>query len=540
MLSACGVQGSSLERGILRLAIALLAGFLLVAAALGYWQVLEAGALQARANNPRNAEEEARTTRGRILDRNGVVLASNAAGPDGPTREYALPALVHVVGYHSARFGDAGIEAAYDQYLRGERGGNPLARLRDHLLHRPAVGSDLRLTVDAELSRVAAQALGNFAGAAVALNPRTGEVLAMVSAPYFDANQLADRWDALRDDPAAPLVPRATEGLYVPGSVFKIVTASAAIDLNMVQVDAAHDCTTDLIVDGFRIQQKNHPQLRRVTFAQDFAWSDNVTFAKTGLGLGTPGPINFDDAAPQPYPWERQGVDASARRLVDYAHRFGFTQQIPFDLPVAVSRVAEHEQFSPVELAVTAFGQGEIETTPLLMALVGATIANGGAMPAPYLVSEIRGPNGSVERPHTPGGRLRQVISPTAAATMNRLMVQSVDEGYARPAQIAGIKVGGKTGTAETGQGRVPHSWFVGYAPADNPRVAVAVIAENQGSGSDVATPAGRRIMEAALARPAASAAPDPLPLASLTADSFAAPDDDGPAGAYCLLPQHG
>src|SRR5205823_14852093 len=177
-------------------------------------------------------------------------------------------------------------------------------------------GADLKLTIDAELVRVAADALGRSAGAAVALDPRSGEVLAMVSAPYFDANQLTERWDALRDDEAAPLVPRATEGLYAPGSVFKIVTGSAAIDLGVVQVNAAHDCTTDLVVEGFRIEQKNHPQLRRVTFAQDFAWSDNVTFAKTGLGLGTPGPINLDDAAPRPYPWDRQGVRESAQRLL--------------------------------------------------------------------------------------------------------------------------------------------------------------------------------------------------------------------------------
>lgn len=524
------------DRAIFRLATGLFIGFLIVAAALGYWQVLQAGALEVRANNPRLGEEEARIHRGRILDRNGAVLARSMPGDEGAQRDYALPALVHVVGYHSQRFGNAGIEAAYDRYLSGERGGDALARLRDDLLHRPVVGSDVRLTIDADLSRTAAAALGSNAGAAVALDPRSGEILALVSTPYFDANQLADQWEALRDDEAAPLVSRATEGLYVPGSVFKIVTASAAIDSNAVQVDAAHDCTTDLIVDGFRIQQKNHPQLRRVTFAQDFAWSDNVTFAKTGLGLGTPGPINFDDAAPHPYPWERDGIESSTRRFLEYAHRFGFSQTIPFDLPVAVSRVAEREEFTPVDLAVTAFGQGQLEATPLLMALVGATIANGGAMPAPYLVAEVQSSDGITERPHSPGGRLRQVISPTTANTMNRLMVQSVDEGYASPAQIAGIKVGGKTGTAETGQGRVPHSWFVGYAPADAPRVAVAVIAENRGSGSDVATPAGRRIMEAALARSAPRAATNATFLANAAA-AFAPQDLEAQTGAYCPLP---
>ena len=533
-----------MEQSISRLAAVLLLGFLVVGGVLGYWQVVQADALLARSNNPRRIEEEARIVRGRILDRNGVVLADNG-GPEG-SRRYSLPALLHVVGYHSPRFGSAGIEAAYDSYLRGERAGNPLARLRAQLLHQAPVGADVVLTVDAELSRVAAEALGSSYGAIVALDPRSGEVLAMVSAPYFDATRLAERWESLRDDPDAPLVSRATQGLYTPGSVFKIVTAGAAVDLGAVQLQGEHDCTTDLIVDGFRVEQKNHPQLRRVSFAQDFAWSDNVTFAKTGLGLGGPYPINFDDAAPRPYPWDRDGIAGSLQRFLDYAHRFGFGERIPFDLPVATSQISSHErQMSRVELANTAFGQGELEATPLLMALVGATVANQGAMPAPYLAAEIRAPDGTVQRPHYPGGRLRQVVRPETAAALTGFMVLSVDEAYARAAQIPGVKVGGKTGTAEVGPGRTPHSWFVGFAPADNPRIAVAAIMENRGSGSDVATPAARRVMQAALGRPAASR-PDgssttaPADPASMDVFASAAPPAAEPAGAYCLLPQRG
>ena len=278
-----------MEAQILRLATTLLAGFLVVAGALGYWQVMQADALIARANNPRTLDEDRRVVRGRMLDRNGAVLARNGEGEGAPHRAYAYPALVHTVGYYSTRFGSSGLERAYDSYLRGARAGNPLGRLRDELLHRAPVGADLTLTLDTGLVRVAADALGGRAGAAVALDPRSGEVLALVSTPFFDANELTERWEAHRDDEAAPLVARATEGLYTPGSVFKVITAAAAIDLNRIQVEAAHDCTTDLIVEGFRIQQKNHPHLRRVNFAQDFAWSDNVTFAKAGLDLGTGG-----------------------------------------------------------------------------------------------------------------------------------------------------------------------------------------------------------------------------------------------------------
>ncbi|MBX5492547.1 MAG: penicillin-binding protein 2 [Chloroflexi bacterium] len=524
-----------MERNIARLAATVLSGLLLVALVLGYWQLWEAPALAARANNPRPYEEDQRVQRGRILDRNGVELARN--GPDG-TREYTYPGLVHVVGYHSPRFGSTGIEAAFDPYLRGLRSGDPIQRLRDHLLHRPTVGADIRLTIDAELTRLALEALGASAGAAVVLDPRSGEVLALASSPYFDPNQLAEQWEALRQDARAPLVPRATEGLYTPGSVFKIVTATAAIDLGKVDLTAAHDCTTDLIVDGFRIEQKNHPHLRRVTFAQDFAWSDNVTFAKAGLGLGTSGTIDFDDRAPRPYPWEREGIGRSVERLLDYAHRFGFGEQLPFDLPVAVSQVGSRSSFTPVELASTAFGQGELQVTPLLMALITATVANGGAMPAPYVAIEARRPDGYVEQLHQPGRVLRRVMQPATAAAMNRLMVQSVEEGYARPAQIPGISVGGKTGTAEVGPGHTPHSWFVGYAPADRPRVAVAVVAENRGSGSDVATPIGRRLIEAALARHAASTSEAP-PTGGV--DGLAAVDGEPRVTSlYCPLPARG
>lgn len=525
-----------MERHIARLATVVLAGLVLVALGLGYWQLWEAPALAARANNPRPYEEDRRVQRGRILDRNGVELARN--GPGG-TREYPFPGLVHVVGYHSQRFGSTGIEAAYDAHLRGLHSGDPIQRLRDQLLHRPRVGADVRLTVDVDLTRLALEALGPSAGAAVVLNPATGEVLALASSPYFDPNRLGEQWDALRTDARAPLLPRATEGLYTPGSVFKIVTATAALDLGKVDLAAAHNCTTDLIVDGFRIEQKNHPHLRRVTFAQDFAWSDNVTFAKAGLGLGTSGRLDFDDNAPRPYPWEREGIARSVDRLLDYAHRFGFGERVPFDLPVAVSQAGSRDEFTPVLLASTAFGQGELQVTPLLMALVAATVANGGAMPAPYLASEARRPDGQVERLHQPGRVLRQVMQPATAAAMHRLMVQSVQEGYARPAQIPGIQVGGKTGTAEVDGERAPHAWFVGYAPAERPQVAVAVIAENRGSGTDVATPIGRRLLEAALARTAGAS--EPARQANAAADAW--PASAGLAGgatAYCPLPPRG
>jgi peptidoglycan glycosyltransferase len=208
----------------------------------------------------------------------------------------------------------------------------------------------------------------------------------------------------------------------------------------------------------------------------------------------------LDDTPPGPYPWTRPGasIRPSADLLVDYARRFGFERAVPFDLPVEPSHVKRPTtEWTPELLVQTAFGQGELQTTPMQMALVAATVANGGRVPTPYVAAELR--SGAATRQlHQPGEFYSIAMSADTAKTMVTFMVEGVDNGYAAKAAIPGVKVGGKTGTAEIGDG-TSHSWFIGFAPADAPRVAVAVIMEHQGSGSDFATPAGARVMRAAL-----------------------------------------
>jgi peptidoglycan glycosyltransferase len=224
----------------------------------------------------------------------------------------------------------------------------------------------------------------------------------------------------------------------------------------------------------------------------------------SGVLLGFPEarPMNpwLDDTPPGPYPWTTPGasIRPSAELLVDYARRFGFERAIPFDLPVEPSHVKRPDtEWTPELLVQTAFGQGELQTTPLQMALVAAAVANGGRVPTPYLAAELR--SGAASRQlHQPGEFYSIAMSADTASTMITFMVEGVDNGYAAKAGIPGVKVGGKTGTAEIGDG-TSHSWFIGFAPADAPRVAVAVIMEHQGSGSDFATPAGARVMRAAL-----------------------------------------
>jgi peptidoglycan glycosyltransferase len=308
----------------------------------------------------------------------------------------------------------------------------------------------------------------------------------------------------LQSDAAQPLFNRALQGRYVPGSTFKTVTATAALDSHLVDVNQPFTCATSIKVGAYGVDCKNSQQLPRLTYKQAYAWSSNRVFGLTGLLLGYPNlaPINpwLDDKPPGPYPWIENpaSIQASASVLEDYARRFGFDRAVPFDLPVSSSRIKNQgTPWTPELLVQTAFGQGELDVTPMQMALVGATVANDGRVPTPYVAAELRAGDTSRQL-HQPGEFYSIASSNDVARTMTSFMVEGVDDGYAAKAAIPGIKVGGKTGTAEVGDG-TSHSWFIGFAPAEAPRVAIAVIMEHQGSGSDFATPAAQSVLRAAL-----------------------------------------
>jgi peptidoglycan glycosyltransferase len=293
------------------------------------------------------------------------------------------------------------------------------------------------------------------------------------------------------------------QALYVPGSTFKTVTATAAIDSNLVDLNQPFMCTTAVKIGNYSVDCKNSQHVPRLTYKQAYAWSSNRVFGLTGLLLGFPrlAPINpwLDDKPPGDYPWTSASIKPSADVLTDYAHRFGFDRSIPFDLPVVVSHVKQPStEWSPELLVQTAFGQGELQATPMQMALIAAAVANGGRVPTPFVAAALR--SGTLSRQvHQPGEYFSVASSGATASTLVSFMVEGVDNGYASKAAIQGVKVGGKTGTAEVGDG-TSHSWFIGFAPADAPRIAVAVIMEHQGSGSDFATPAAQAVMRAALA----------------------------------------
>jgi peptidoglycan glycosyltransferase len=466
-----------MERRISRLALLHLVGLGAASAALGYWQIVRAPELVARADNPRRLDERWRTVRGQMVDRRGRPIAQSERAPDGYVRRvYPVPTLGAVTGFMNPLQGLTGLERAYDDHLSGRAGLDPRTAVERRLLHRPAVGSDLVLTIDLDLQAAAERALAtgpNVPGAAIAIDPRSGAVRALATTPTFDPNRLTfdptkDDWNAesaaiaayaadLNANPARPLLNRTTQGLYPPGSTFKTVTLAAALQRAIVRPDQRFRYDLKPPDRDHRnvwhhnqfVSCQNHTQ-REFDLAHAFAYSCNVAFADLGSELGAP-------------------------VYLEIARGLGMDQAPPFDLPVETSRLASRPDFFTGDerfyaIAATAMGQGEVLVTPLQMALITAAMASGGQPPVPYLVEEIRRPDGRVVFKHQPR-RWTGGVSSATAATVRDIMVTSVSDGWASGARLAGALIGGKTGTAELGGVRTePHAWFIGFATADDPR----------------------------------------------------------------------
>lgn len=477
---------------LLRLALALAVAYGGLAVGLGYWQVVEAHRLSADPRNPLVLQAARQAPRGTILDANGRVLARNVPGSGRePLREYPEPAAAAVVGYKSPIFGSSGIERGYDQQLTG------LGSLRpgDEVLRKfrtdPYDPNDLVLSIDIRLQRAAVQALGDDLGAVVAIEPSTGRVLALATSPSFDPNRVVDRdrgrnyVSRLNEDPSSPLLNRATQGLYVPGSVFKIVTAIAGLSSGAIGPDTTFENQPDeyetgFLVSGFRI--RDAPRRVQLDEPLDFyeatEISSNIWYAHAGLETGP-------------------------RALLDAAGRLGFGNRLPFDLNTAPSQVTDgsgpFEGFlDEVELANAAYGQGEVLVTPLQMALVASAVANDGFLMRPKLVDELHAESGAVSQ--VPPQAMGQVIGPVQAAIITDAMQLAVEGQFGRrlagEAKVPGVPTAGKSGSAEVGDEALPHSWFIGFAPADDPQIAIAVIVERAGHGSERAVPMAGDLME--------------------------------------------
>lgn len=463
-----------------RLAQLLVVCFLLVAIGAGYWSVIRAEGLYDDWDIRRQIEREVSVERGRILAADGSAIVETNLNEQGRAeRIYHYAPLSHVTGHWTIIYGKSGLERSFDDYLSGRRGLQGLDAL-DELMHETVVGADIVTTIRPQLQQKADELLGQRKGAVIVMNGKTGAVLALSSYPYYDPNTYEENAETLVNDANQPTLNRATQGLYTPGSVFKVVTLAGALKQEVTTPDEFFPNKTGTFeIEGSVVRDGSDFPLRNAPYdlAHALAWSSNVTFAQLGLRMGANG-------------------------MRDITSDFGFGEKPPFELPTAVSQVGSDEfLFNQVGLGATGYGQGQLLVTPLQMALVTAAVINDGQIREPKIVSSIRSREGNTITQYSPENWKRALSSKIAAQTREAMIISARD-GFAQAGAPAGIAIGGKTGTAQLGGTNAPHAWFIAFAPADDPQMVVAVIVENTGAGGDFAAPIARELIRVALGGP--------------------------------------
>lgn len=467
------------------LTLAIAIAFLMTSLGVGYWTLVAAEELNRDPFNPRLLALSIDRPRGRILDAKGVELATSRQTPAGWRRSYADRTLAHVTGYASFKYGASGIEGAYGGSLIGQDPADPLGQMRARYLKQLADPGAVQLAIDVELQRAVAASLGGRRGAIVVLDPRTGAVKASVSLPNYEPALVSDpaqqdvAWTQLSENTERPLINRVAQGQYPPGSTMKVITAAAALESGLdpkakIRVDDPFQADPSWGSYRVRSSSQAHGDFDLSLAMQR---SENIYFAKVGLQIG-------------------------GARLAEYAGRFGIGVAPKCDLPAARGQLSNTGALDrPTLLADTAYGQGELLVSPLQMALVAAAIANGGVMPTPHYATSVKDASGAVIRAIEPGP-VGQVIRTETARTVTQVMVDAVQApgAFAFAAKVPGVNVAGKTGTAEN-PGGAPHGWFIGFAPAEAPTVAIAVLLENSPKGGEDAAPVGGAVLRAALGR---------------------------------------
>ena len=469
-----------------------------------YWQTWATAGLADRQDNAIQRVAQFKIRRGLIYASDGkTVLAANVRKKIGGQTLYFRRYPTHgfasqVIGYSTQGRSRAGLERSENAYLTASNA--DLSTLFDTTVDKlkgtTVTGNNVITTLNVKAQRVAESQLRGKCGAAVVLNPKTGAVLAMASSPTYDPN-LVERKNGYRRilrtkgpcDLSSPLFNRATQGLYPPGSTFKTVTAAAALDSGTFKPDSRFYDPGYCVEYGKRVSNAGNPetgpeQFGNVDLVTAYEHSINAVFCNIGKALGS-------------------------GRVLEQAKKFGFYEVPPLETPGdarSASGLYDHGKLyrpkhdSDVDPGRLAFGQERLLTTPLQMAMVAAGVANDGVIMKPYVVKAVRTPKGKlIVRTHPQ--KLHRAMKPDTAAALNQMMQAAVRSGTGTRAQIPGIAVAGKTGTAETSKNRVYTAWFIFFAPADDPKVAGAVVVENQlnGFGGAIAAPIAKALMEAIL-----------------------------------------
>jgi len=442
--------------------------FALVCLYLLYFNVFESRVISSNSYNRRLRDAGENIIRGSIQDRNGEVLVKSAKYKSGVKRKYSYPRYFsHIIGYSSKTLGSSGLEAYYNKELMSSS--DTIEALKSKINDYYIKGNNIRLTLDRSLQAYAAEQLRGKKGAIVVLQPKTGEILAMVSKPDFDPSDIQNDWESLINDKKSPLLNRAAEGLYPPGSIFKLVVTSSILRNNLK--DREIECTGEVDVGGYVIKDNDSKVHGKIKLEDALKYSCNSYFIRQGLQLGN-------------------------TNLYNEAVKFRFNKNIQAD--IKISQSVFPNKADKTNTAQQSIGQGEVLITPLHAALMAATIANKGIMMQPYSVSSITDSEEKTIKDFKPK-QISQVMDENTANIIKDLMVEVVKSGTGTKAKVSKIVVAGKTGTAEVSGNQKSHAWFVGFAPADEPRVAIAVLIENGGGGGSAAAPIASKVLKKAL-----------------------------------------
>ena len=475
-----------------RMGIVVLALFMGLFISASWIQVIDAQDIADDDRNVRKLYESFSAQRGEIVA-GGIPIATSVPVDNQFKflRTYPFGELyAPVVGYYTLNQGNAGIESALNPLLTGRASAQVISKITSLVTGTSPQGASVMLTLDPEIQRVAWDALGDNRGSVVAIDPSTGRIIAMVSTPSFDPNRLASHSSSsvlsayleLAEDPGNPLANRAIAGdQYFPGSVFKVVMAAAALESGRYDASSEFPNPAQLLLPLSTKEITNSGGAlcgggETVTLEDAFRLSCNIPFAELGIELGE-------------------------AQIASVAEDFGFGATL--EIPLSVTPSSFPRGMDQAQLMLSSFGQFDVRVTPLQIALVSAAIAQEGTLMKPTLADDVIAPNLSVIRSVEPS-IYSQPLSAGTARELTRMMVGNVARGVASGASILGTEVAGKTGTAETGIGSGRTFWFTGFAPADSPQVAIAVVIEGNkadGSGNTVAAPIAKAVLEAVMAQ---------------------------------------
>lgn len=448
------------NKRIIRVLIAISLLFLALVTYLLWFNMFRAKDVYTNSYNKRQWESEQQVQRGEIYSQDGVLLAETEIDGDARIRKYPKGRLYsHIIGYCSQVYGKTQLEMSHDDDLIGK---GTISLTLNEIKH----GNNLNLTINDELQEYAYEQLDGRDGAIVAMEPTTGQILAMVSLPDFNPETIEKDWPSMMEDENSPFLARATQGLYPPGSTYKIVTAAGVYDNGMTT--ETFDDEGLFKKDDVTVYNYNKESFGKLDIKTAFEVSSNYVFCTLGYEMGA------------------DAVKAEAEK-------FGVNKSFEFDIPVSQSQI-QYKKMTDLDGALVSIGQGGLVMTPLHVAMMASAVANNGKMMKPYLVETVTTENGTIIGQTKPSV-LYDSIGTACADYIEDMMIGVVEDGTGTGAQISGITVAGKTGTAENETDK-DHAWFVGYAPVENPTICVAVVLENAAtSGGKSAVPIAKNII---------------------------------------------